>query len=156
VFLTGGLGFYIQPGTHQTYSYSCSPTVPSRILFLANHMHAHALRMSAWVVPNGNAASKKQVLEAYSWEDPSNIFYDTAHTNTPADPTTKTAGSDVSGDLVVNPTDSIQWECEVNNDSDKVLTFRNEVFTGEMCILTGSMVRADDPMQTADFRCTLN
>jgi hypothetical protein len=130
--------------------------VPSRILYLTNHMHAHALRMSAWKVPGGDATQKVKVLDAYSWEDPTNIYYDSAHNNTPGDPTTKTGGSDVSGDLVVNPGDQIQWECEVNNDSNGVLTFRNEVYTGEMCILTGSMVRADDPMKTADFRCTLN
>jgi hypothetical protein len=56
----------------------------------------------------------------------------------------------------VNPTDTIQWECDIDNTSQDVLTFRNEVFTGEMCILTGAMVPADDPMNADDFTCTLN
>jgi len=50
VFLTGGVGFYITPGTHQNYDYSCSPDRPTRILSLAAHMHVHSSRMSAWKV----------------------------------------------------------------------------------------------------------
>ena len=50
VFLTGGVGFYIMPGTHQTFDYACSPDRPVRILSLAAHMHVHSQRMTAWKV----------------------------------------------------------------------------------------------------------
>ena len=58
--------------------------------------------------------------------------------------------------MVLQPTDTLQWECEVDNTSDVTLTFRNEVYTGEMCIMTGVMVPDDDPMNPDDFTCTLN
>jgi hypothetical protein len=44
----------------------------------------------------------------------------------------------------------------VDNTSGVTLTFRNEVYTGEMCIMTGAMVPADDPMQPDNFTCTMN
>jgi hypothetical protein len=50
----------------------------------------------------------------------------------------------------------IEWECDVENTSSQTLTFRNEVQTGEMCVLTGSQVRADDPNTKADFTCIRN
>jgi hypothetical protein len=153
VDLTGGLAFQILPGTHKTYQYSCSPNEPVRILNLWAHMHAHALRMTIWKVVG---TTKSKLLENYSWEDPTQLFYDSAHTNTPADPATATPGGDVSGDVTLNPTDAIQWECEVNNDSNITLTFRNEVFTGEMCLVAGSVVRADEPTQLGDFICNRN
>ena len=31
----------------------------------------------------------------------------------------------------------IDWECEVDNDSDKVLHFGNEVYGAEMCNMFG-------------------
>ena len=96
------------------------------------------------------------LLENYSWEDPAALLFDSAHTNTPADPSTETPGGDVSGEVTVSPTETIQWECEINNDSNIALTFRNEVFTGEMCLVGGSVVSADDPTKLADFVCTRN
>jgi hypothetical protein len=153
VDLNGGLGFNITPGTHKTYQYSCSPSVAVRVLNLTAHMHAHANRMTIWKVAG---KEKSKVLEDYSWADPQTLMFDSAHTNAPADPDTATAGGDVSGDLIVQPTEAIQWECDINNDSNITLTFRNEVFTGEMCLVAGTAVSADDPSKLADFVCTRN
>jgi hypothetical protein len=149
LFLTGGVGFHITPGTSQTYTYSCSPNRPVRVLQLAAHMHAHSTRMSAWKVSGGQPSL---VYEAFDWSEPASISYDSVHKNTPSNRTTRTAGGS-TGPLVVQPGDSIQWECAVDNTSSEVLTFRNEVYTGEMCILTGVEVPADDPMQPYDFTC---
>ncbi len=158
VFLTGGIGFYITPGTHQTYDYSCSPDRPTRILSLAAHMHVHSTRMSAWKVSSvdGGPPTATLIYETYSWSAPTVLKYDSAHPdNPPPDRATQSPGG-TSGTLVVDPTDTIQWECDVDNTSNDVLTFKNEVFTGEMCILTGSMVPADNPMNPDNFTCTLN
>jgi hypothetical protein len=152
VFLTGGLGFRIEPGTSQTYTYSCSPDRPARILSLAAHMHTHATRMTAWKVSGGTPSL---VYENYDWDSPAELRYDSVHQNTPPNDATRTPGGS-TGQLIVNPGDTIQWACDVDNTSDKVLTFRNEVQTGEMCILTGTMVPADNPMEADDFVCNRN
>ncbi len=154
VFLVGGVGFRIDPGTHQTYQYSCTPDRPTRVLDLAAHMHVHATRMSAWKVASGQAT---KIYESYDWANPNDFRFDSVHPHNPVpDPTTRTAGA-VSGTLTFQPGEYLQWECEVDNPAGgSVLTFRNEVETGEMCIMTGTMVPADDPMKPYDFTCTLN
>jgi len=152
VFLTGGLGFQITPGTNKTYTYACSPTRPVRILSLAAHMHVHATRMTAWKVTGGVPSV---VYETYDWNHPTDLHYDSVHTNTPPDRAKGLPGGS-TGQLVLQPTDTLQWECAVDNTSDVTLTFRNEVYTGEMCIMTGEMVPADDPMTPGDFVCTQN
>jgi hypothetical protein len=153
LFLTGGLGFRIDPGTQATYTYSCSPDRPVRILSIAAHMHVHATRMSAWHVDA--AGQPTLVYENFDWGTPLEARYDSVHTNTPSNRATHTPGA-TSGQLIVQPNETIQWECDVNNTSSNVLTFRNEVKTGEMCILTGVMVPADNPMNPYDFTCTRN
>jgi hypothetical protein len=152
LFLVGGVGAQITPGTHQTYTYSCSPDRPVRILSMAAHMHAYADRMTAWTVTDGQA---NLVYETYDWSTPTEILFDSVHANTMPDPAAQTPGG-ATGDLILQPTDSLQWECDVNNTSATTLTFRNEVYTGEMCIMTGAVVPADDPMNPYDFTCTRN
>jgi hypothetical protein len=156
VDLNGGLGYNIAPATHKTYRFSCSPTANVRILQLGSHMHSHALRMTVYKVPGGATATPQKpvkLLEGYSWEEPTQLSYDTAHTIKPADPVSKTEGGDYSGDLYLTPSDAIQWECEVNNTSNVNLTFRNEVTTGEMCLVAGTVVNSDDPMTLTNFAC---
>jgi hypothetical protein len=152
VFLLGGLGFQITPGTNTTYQYSCSPDRPTRILSLAAHMHAHTTRLSMWKVTSGVPT---QIYESYSWENPAGFSFDSVHNNPTWDRPTQVPGA-VSGQLVLQPTDTLQWECAVDNTSDVTLTFRNEVYTGEMCVVGGTMVPADDPMNPYDFTCTRN
>lgn len=153
VALVGGLGFRIDPGTKQTYQYSCSPSKPTRILSLAAHMHVHGKRLTAWKVSGG---ARTKVLETFNWDEPGVVYFDTVHQNPKSDAASQQAGSDVSGALTLDPTDSLQWECAVENTSDAVLTFRNEVKTGEMCVVSGAEVRADDPSKATDFTCIRN
>lgn len=153
VFLVGGLGYRIDPGTKHTYQYSCSPNQPSRILSLAAHMHTHATRMTAWKI---SGSTRTKVLEAFNWEEPGTVYFDSVHQNPASDAASKQTGADYSGDLRVDPGEQIQWECEIENTSTGVLTFRNEVVTGEMCVVTGAQTNADDPNVASDFTCVRN
>jgi hypothetical protein len=152
LFLTGGIGFEITPGTQQVYTYACSPDRPVRITAMAAHMHAHSDRMTAWKVTGG---APTKIYETYDWSTPTQILLDSVHTNPLFNPTTQTGGG-VSGEMTLLPTDSLQWECSVKNDSNATLTFRDEVFTGEMCIMTGLVVPTDNPLSQYNFTCLRN
>jgi hypothetical protein len=153
LFLVGGLGFQITPGAHQTYTYSCAPSRPVRVLSMAADVHAHTIRTSAWKVTGGTTTSL--VYEAYDWATPTLLHYDSVHQNPTANPATQTAGGP-SGPLTLQPGESLRWECEVNNTSNVTLTFGNELYTGEVCVMTGTLVPTDNPMSAYDFTCTMN
>jgi hypothetical protein len=78
---------------------------------------------------------------------------DLATVNPPSDRTSSRAGA-ISGPLTVSPKEAIEWECEIDNTSDGVLTFRNEVNTGEMCILSGAAAAVTG--DTKPFGCNRN
>jgi hypothetical protein len=41
---------------------------------------------------------------------------------------------------MLNPGDTLEWECDVNNTSDAPLRFANEAYTAEMCLLAGAYI----------------
>jgi len=65
--------------------------------------------------------------------------YDSITTNPAPNPSAKTDGA-TSGILSLVAGDKLKLECDVNNTTDNTLTFKNELYTGEMCILFGSSV----------------
>jgi hypothetical protein len=136
ISLVGGLGMNILPGTTKLLSYSCDAPEDMRVIDFFGHYHAHTARFSAWKIKDGE---KSLVYESYDWHEPGDIAYDSAHQNPAPDPDAKTPGG-ASGVLDVKAGETLAWECEIVNDGPVALTFKNEVFTGEMCILFGSAV----------------
>src|SRR5260221_2815035 len=134
--LPGGIGMRIEPHTQATLHFSCSPNQEVRVLTLESHFHVHAQRMSAWKVDASGA--KTLIYEGFDWHEPAHFNFDFATTNPASDRTSKRPGA-ISGPLTVSPKEAIEWECEIDNTSDGVLKFRNEVNTGEMCILGGGV-----------------
>jgi hypothetical protein len=51
----------------------------------------------------------------------------------------------MSGILDFKPGDTIEWECHVVNQTDQVLGFSNNTYTGEMCIMDAELVGANCP-----------
>jgi hypothetical protein len=138
VFMIGGIRMAVQPHTKEILNYSCAlkDGDHKRVVSLFGHRHSFTPRFSVWAHRGG---VRELVYEDYDWQDSTELFYNTLMKNGAPDPVTRTAGG-VSGLLEFNPGDRIEWECEVDNTSDNVLKFRNEVYTGEMCNLFGSAV----------------
>jgi hypothetical protein len=53
-------------------------------------------------------------------------------------PDTQQTGA-TSGQLLLHPGDSLKYTCDIVNDLNITLTFKEEVYTGEMCNLFGSV-----------------
>lgn len=137
MYSMGGLQMAIQPGEHTVLGpYSCAINTPGRLLSMYGHRHANALRFSTWRVRGGQ---RTQIYEDYDWTDPTVLEFNTAVTNRPPDPASKTGGG-WSGVLDLQAGDTLEWECEVDNTTNGVLRFTNETVAGEMCILIGDAV----------------
>ncbi|HVU06056.1 MAG TPA: hypothetical protein VHE30_30105 [Polyangiaceae bacterium] len=134
----GGLSWNftpIPPQSHDTYQYTCPIPADGRVIELIGHTHAHGIRETAWIRHAGGDRTK--VFEQFNYLEPQIFYYDTV-TQNPAF-SEREAGA-LTGQLPVVAGDSLDWECEVNNDSDVALRYTNEVKTGEMCNIWGQSV----------------
>jgi hypothetical protein len=139
VFLVGDISVNIPPGTRQTTPLTFVPTLeePTRIFELTGHSHAHNERFTAW--RNRGTPDEVLLYESYDWAEPDVLRYNTVVENAPPDPVALRDGGH-SGLLFIEPGDTLDFECEVNNTSDQALRFANEAYTAEMCLLAGSYV----------------
>jgi len=134
----GGLSWNatpIAPGTRQVYSYACPIESDGRILSLFGHTHAHGLRETAFI--RRASGDRQKVFEQYDYQEPQMFQYDSIATN----PSFSTSSPGAhSGPLEVFAGDALEWECEVDNNTDRGLTYTNDVFYGEMCNIWGQSV----------------
>jgi hypothetical protein len=134
----GGLGWNfapIQPGVHDVFKYECPIDTDGRIIQLLGHTHAHGIRETAHI---RNAAGERlKVFEQYDYLEPQIFNFDSLTKNPDF---SDSAPGAFTGILDVKAGDTLEWECEINNDSDQPLAYTNEVQTGEMCNIWGSSV----------------
>jgi hypothetical protein len=137
----GGLGGFgwngapIQPGTHEVYKYECAIPTDGRIIQLLGHTHAHGIRETAHIRrANGD---RLKVFEQYDYLEPQIFMYDSLTQNPEF---SASAPGAFTGILPVSAGDTLEWECEINNDSETPLRYINEVQTGEMCNIWGMTV----------------
>jgi hypothetical protein len=132
VTITAGPFSGIAPHTQQVLKAAGTVSGTGRIIDMFGHRHAATDRFAVW-------KNDELVYDSWHWDESVAFDYDSITTNPPLNPTAKVDGA-TSGILPVMPGDKINIECDVNNTTDNTLTFKNELYTGEMCILFGSSV----------------
>jgi hypothetical protein len=134
VMINAGPWQGIPPRTRQALTLTATATGNGRFLSLFGHRHAHTERFAVW--QNDNL-----IYDSWDWQESVVYQYNSITTNPTPAPDQKKDGA-LSGIVEIKAGDPIRIQCDVNNTSDTTLTFRNEVMTGEMCILFGSTVGA--------------
>ena len=132
VTITAGPYQGIPPHTMKVLTTTSTVSGSGRIINLFGHRHAATDRFAVW--KNDNL-----VYDSWNWDESVAYDYDSITTNPAPNPPAKTDGA-TSGMLPVVAGDKIKIECDVNNKTDNTLTFKNELYTGEMCILFGASV----------------
>lgn len=132
VTLAAGPWAGIAPHSQQVLTTSTTINGTGRIINMFGHRHAWTDRFAVW-------HNDELVYDSWHWQESVVFDYDSITTNPAPNPDAKSDGA-TSGILQVVPNDTIKIECDVNNTSDQTLYFRNELYTGEMCILFGSAV----------------
>lgn len=128
----------ITPGRHAVISGNCDVTGSGRILTVYGHRHANNLRFSVW---HERGAERTLLMEDYDWHEPATLEFSSLITNKPPDPATKTAGGH-NGVVEVQDGDSLYFECEVINMTNRTFLGANEAMDDEMCIMIGDVVGA--------------
>jgi hypothetical protein len=88
-----------------------------------------------------SGSERKLILEDYESEHPSVFEFNTLAMNNLPDPVAKKPGA-ISGMLQVKAGDTLDFECEIINKTDKNFTGANEAADDEMCILVGDAMGA--------------
>lgn len=144
----GGLAGFsvvrVAPHTNAVVTGSCDAEAASgsdgadgqRIVSLFGHAHWHNERFAVFRV--NTDATEDLVYDSYEGAEAPTYVYNSVIENPIADNATKRSGA-ISGDFVLHAGESLRWECDITNDLNTTLTSTNEAFTGEMCILFGSV-----------------
>jgi hypothetical protein len=130
------LGMGIPPGTHVVKHGVCPITTPGRLLTVYGHVHAHSERFSVWRTRGGQ---KTLIHEAYDWEHPGISEYSSTVMNPPLNPDANVDGG-FSGIVDLMPGDSVEFDCQILNDTNTTFLGANEAENDEMCILVGDSV----------------
>jgi hypothetical protein len=132
IFLIAGPWEGIQPRTQETLEYTTPVEGSGRIISMFGHRHAWTERFAVW-------KNEELVYDSWDWNESVVFNYDSITENPPPDPDRQVDGA-ASGILPVETGDEIRFTCDINNESDQTLYFRNALYEGEMCILFGSAV----------------
>lgn len=124
--------------SHVVVGGSCPVTGTGRVLTLAGHRHLNNVRFSVWLNSGGQ---KNLVFEDFNAHEPSVVEFNSLTTNQVSNPTAKLAGG-ASGILNIKQGDTLDFECEIVNNTNKNFYGQNEAEDDEMCILTGDSVGA--------------
>jgi hypothetical protein len=122
----------IAPGEKITLTTTASASADGRIISLFGHRHAATERFTAEL--NG-----EMVYDSWDWVESRLFNYDSITENPPVNPAGMMDGA-TSGILPFKSGDEVKINCYVNNTTEETLTFANELYTGEMCILFGQTV----------------
>ncbi|HEX4338664.1 MAG TPA: hypothetical protein VH062_22315 [Polyangiaceae bacterium] len=132
----------VPPHTQTTVGNVCDikDAIPAqsteRVVTLFGHAHSHNTRFVVyWDHSNG---STDTVYDNYDWSEAPTYTYDTVVKNPLPDAASRTTGG-YSGMLVMQTGDKLRFSCDINNTTDNTLVGTNEVFSGEMCNLFGSV-----------------
>jgi len=131
--------------SHVVVGASCEISGNGRVLSLAGHRHMNNVRFSVW---HKTGDQRTLVFDDYDAEHPGVLEFNSLVSNPLPDPAAKKMGG-VSGILNVKAGDTLDFECEIINTTDKNFVGLNEAADDEMCILTGDSVGA-----TVPGRCT--
>lgn len=132
VSMVGGLGLNLPPGQKKQLTYTGTFDKDGRILQLFGNRGMWTTRLAVWL-------NDELVYDSYDWQAAVTFAYDSITTN----PSIDTAGMHdgaVSGMLPFKAGARLKYSCFIDNRSDELLRFRNDIESGEMCNLWGSTV----------------
>lgn len=139
-FKVGSTTFAIAPGQDTVLGpYTCSVNSPGRLLWLYGHRHANNV---SFLVNRVRGGQSDLIYAGYHWDEPITLQYDSITQNSVAD-TTQSIEGGWTGVLDLQAGDTIQWSCHVINQQTTTLTFTNQTYLGEMCIVDAEAVGTD-------------
>jgi hypothetical protein len=132
----------VPTGESRVLTYGCLFET-ARVIALTGHRHASTDRFSVWREQGGQ---NLPLYESFDYNDMPTYDYDSVTKNPEMNVAMGVDGA-FSGPLTLE-NGTLRWRCEIHNRTDQTLTFSNELYKGEMCIVFGGYVGSQP---TCDF-----
>ena len=150
----------VSPGQTVDLHNSFSISEPIRVVALFGHRHAWTTNFSVWIEDGGQ---QEIIYQSFDWFDQPTYRYDSTAQNPPPQPDLRIDGGR-SGLLILTPGQELHFNCHIEYTAERAalveaptspsaqgsLTFTNEAFIGEMCILFGTTAGIDLGMPSPD------
>jgi hypothetical protein len=104
----------------------------------ASRLYGHRHANTRFQVTRVRGAQRDIIYDADVWEEPLLLEYASNVVNPAPNIPTQEGGWNGILDLVSG--DRIEWYCDVNNTQNSTLTFTNQTYLGEMCIVDAEAV----------------
>jgi hypothetical protein len=138
----------IQPDTVVDLHNSMTATGETRVLSLFGHRHAWTTRFHAWV--ERAQGGTELVYDSYDWSEMPTYAYNSVALNPTLNEAAASDGA-ASGMLILQAGDELHFNCHVDTTSARAaqlevpvptqtLTFGNQAYDSQMCILNGQTV----------------
>jgi hypothetical protein len=136
---------HVPPGETRDLTATLTATGETRVLSLFGHRHAWTSSFTIWVERTDGTVER--VYESYDWLEVPTYSYNSVTLNPSPDPDRQSDGG-FSGVLTLRPGDQMHFTCHVEATAQRAeqlgvpmptepLTFGNEAFGAEMCVLYG-------------------
>jgi hypothetical protein len=130
------LSLDVPPLTQVTLTYTCSVDAPGRLLWLYGHRHANNVRFTA---KRTRGSQTDVIYDSNKWEEPLLLEYASNVTNPAPDLAAGVEGG-WNGILDLAAGDTIEWDCDIDNQQNIHLHSTDNTYTGEMCIIDAEAV----------------
>ena len=152
----------VQAGQTRDYHYSWNISESIRLLTIFGHRHAWTPNFTSWIEKPGGET--EILYQSFDWYDQPTYRYDSVTQNPPPAPEQKMDGGS-SGIRMLNPGEKFHFNCHITFTDERAaavsaprtpaeipggLTFANQAFDAEMCILFGSTAAVRLPTPAAD------
>jgi hypothetical protein len=126
----------VPDGEHRLLHYRSEVVGNPRIISMFGHRHANTDRFGIWIEREDGETIN--AYESFEYTDMPLYQYDSVSLNPEPDVEARVDGGH-SGLLELSEGDVLHFVCDINNRSGVTLRFVNELITGEMCIVFGSV-----------------
>jgi len=117
-------------GSQTTAMAQCTAPTDRYVALLTGHFHKTGTRFTVDYTHADGTVEK--VYETFSWSEPGNLYYRNGVAIEPSDATTKRMGGDHPGYLHLKAGESLSFQCEFDNQTDKAVRL-GETSGDEMC-----------------------
>jgi hypothetical protein len=143
-----GLRDAIPPGDSVAHSFGCAAPGDLRVVQIVAVASGAVQEVKVQV--RRADGSREPIYDSFDWNEPIILRYDSVTSNPAPNAATRQSGG-YSGVLNLHPGDSLEWECQLVNQTDHTIPYGPDLIYDQVqCDVRGILVRSDGTSWTCE------